>query len=560
MHRSNRSFIVFAIASFMAFASSQVEADVPTACELEEYEGVGVDHIIKLTTAAWTKGDPAQCSIVDANQIVNDGKNNGFNANANLRTNACPEIFIAQDDVVLIDAGGRTFIAGGELFFSENIALLSDAKFTAKGTRVFRVNDGAHLMLAQVKIFGGESDFGGAILVTQGGSLSAYESQFEGGYAEFDGGAIACQSCLLLDLRKTLLAKNHADRNGGALMITASEFAVIRESRLRDNSAGAGGGIYADGPGDVEIKASYIEDNHAIGGDGGGVFSGAYLSASCTKFSGNEAESGNGGGLYQLPAGGQVTIESSYFHKNKTGMDVRGLGGAILVGQDFTLGKSSLVGNEARRGGAIYVHPGAANKPILIENNTIAQNNALIEGGAFWITGDNASVVPDDENNYSESLFGGEFSFRMLHNTIYGNTSENGQIFIFDSGVNASEEILFVNNIIDQYSFTTINCQGNVGRLRTRRLNDLSQQKTNAQSPGQSCGQNDFLDASAAGLLDSGGLFDQGFVETTNTDPADVIVCANVQYKDQFGRLSKCRLGAVRRGPPLDLDDPTAPE
>lgn len=562
MFSFKRSFTRGKIAAFTLFAASQVHAGlgVPSICKVTPYEPMTPDITITLTTNAWAKGDPTQCSFADANQIVNDGKNNGYNADPNLRTNACPEITIQHDDVVLIDAQGRTFAVTSELFFSnKNIVVVRNGVFKGSGgTRILRVTYDAQLVLEKDEFSDGESPFGGAILVEDGGYLTVHESRFEQNYSELDGAAIACQSCNLLDLQKTFFAKNHADRNGGALFISGAEFAYIHESRIRDNSAGSGGGIYADGLADIDIKASYIEDNHAIGGDGGGVFTGALLSASCTKFSGNEAESGNGGAIYQQAASALTFIESSYFISNKTGMDIRGLGGAIFAADDFTLRTSSVVGNEARRGGAVYVHPSAADDPLIFENNTIAENNALIEGGAFWITGDNAIVRLDDGEHNAESLLGGEFSFRMLHNTIYDNTAENGQIFIYDAGVDASNEILFLNNIIDQPANKTINCQGNVGRLLTHRPNDPSTQKNNTQWPGQSCGQ-DMLSAHASGTVEFGGLFNQGYAQTIIANPGDIIACANVRYHDQFTRMSKCRPGAVRRGPPVAVDDPEAP-
>lgn len=561
MYSCKRSFTRGGIAAFTLFAASQVHAGlgVPPICGVLPYEAMTPDLTIPLTTNAWTKGDPAECSIADASQIVNDGKNNGYNADPNLRTNACPEMKIQDDDVVLIDAEGRTFTFTSELFFSnKNIVVLRNGIFKGSGgTRALRVTYDAQLVLENDVFSDGESPFGGAILVENGGYLTAYDSRFEGNYSEFDGAAIACQSCNLLDLRKTFFTKNHADRNGGALFISGAEFAYVHESRIRDNSAGSGGGIYADGLADVDVKASYIEQNHAIGGDGGGVYTGALFSASCTKFSDNEAESGNGGALYQQAASALAYIESSYFISNKTGLDIRGMGGAIFAADDFTLRKSSVIGSQARRGGAVYIHPSAADDPLYFENNTIAYNNASIEGGAFWITGDNAIVTLDDENHTSESLLGGQFSFRMLHNTIYGNTAENAQIFIDDVGVDASKEILFLNNIIDQPANGAINCGGNIGRLLTRRPNDATTGKNNAQWPGLSCGQ-DMMSAHASGEVEFGGLFDQGYAPTIISNQGDIIACANVKYEDQFHRMSKCRPGAVRRGPPLEVADPEA--
>lgn len=562
MSSFNWSFTRAGIAMFVLIACAPAHAGlgVPSICKVPSYEGYSPDHTIELTTGAWTNGDPSQCSIVDASQIVNDGTNNGYHPDPNKRTNACGEITIAQDDTVLIDAGGRTFLVTMELFFTRNITVVRNGKFVAQGSRVFRVANLATLGLEQVQMSGGAtSSFGGLILVEQEGNLSTYESRFENSVSDLDGGAIAFQSHGNLNIRKTLFKGNHADRNGGALMISGSEFAFIEESRITGNTAGSGGGVYADGLPDIEITASYIEKNRAIGGDGGGMFSGARIAVRCTRFLENQAESGNGGGLYQQPVSGLAFIESSYFEGNKTGTENKGLGGAVFVADDFTLLMSSIVGNEAKRGGGLYIAQYAADDPISIENVTIAHNNATIEGGALWITGDNAIVEPDTEDSMSPSLFGAEFSFQVLNNTIYANTAENGQIFIFDSGVDASEEIIFLNNIIDQPVNSTINCQGNVGRLLTRRPNDLSNASFNSQWPGNSCGT-EFIGAHAAGSVQFGGLFKQGYAETISPDLGDIIACANVLGKDQFRRMSKCQLGAVRRGPPPLVDDPKAPE
>jgi hypothetical protein len=166
---------------------------------------------------------------------------------------------------------------------------------------------------------------------------------------------------------------------------------IVQGSQIIGNTAGVGGGIFADGG--VTISNSKILNNHATNYAGGvGVF-GANFLLSHSTVSGNAATN-SAGGLEVSTNGDQATkIIGSTISQNTAGTSA---GGAYLGGGSaITITSSAITGNVAKAGnaGGLEIN---SNTNILLQNNRIADNAALSadpNGGGVDLTGSNTFKI-----------------------------------------------------------------------------------------------------------------------------------------------------------------------
>ena len=178
---------------------------------------------------------------------------------------------------VRIDGGGKITLSGNQ------------------ARRIFNVQPGANLTLANLTLRDGR-DFGGGAILNQGtltienGTLVNNEA-----YGQY-GGAI--KNIGALTVTNSLLTTNAATTGYGGAIDSAEldSLTVIVSSTLSNNSAGLGGGGIANN-GIVRLTGATFSGNTASANYGGGAIENTGpLTVVASTFSGNTA--GKGGGIY----------------------------------------------------------------------------------------------------------------------------------------------------------------------------------------------------------------------------------------------------------------------
>lgn len=239
--------------------------------------------------------------------------------------------------------------------------------------------------------------YGGAIWVGTQANLTVTDSSFLGNSAQ-DGGALYVTEGGSVTLRTlntanpTYFLINSATQDGGAvyslgsLSVYGAQF--NGNSTPKDMAAlGYGGGIASLGP--LTLYDSLLTVNQ--GRFGGGLFVGggagtARADIQRTVFSQNEAGS-MGGGLYTNVETTVISVTNSVFRRNSA---ISG-GGLARFSAQLTLTDSSLTQNTAISGGGLYVSAGPAVSTggyVKVRSVTISGNEATgSQGGGVFNRG-----------------------------------------------------------------------------------------------------------------------------------------------------------------------------
>ena len=162
---------------------------------------------------------------------------------------------------------------------------------------------------------------------------------------------------------------------------------------LRDGLVGGdsvGGAIRGDV---LDIRNSRLVNNTANGhgsfpANGGAIFlnSGGELKMAGTRLKGNKAGAGGGGAIF-ISEGGSASLFKSTLARNESG----GFGGGLAIdaGGRADVNRSTISGNKITgdfdSGGGIglYAPPGGLTATLEIENSTVANNSAGLDGGGI---------------------------------------------------------------------------------------------------------------------------------------------------------------------------------
>jgi CSLREA domain-containing protein len=226
----------------------------------------------------------------------------------------------------------------------------------------------------------------------------------DGGGGIFSSGTLTVEDSLI-----AANAANPADRpaSGGGLLVADGASATITRTIIEGNRSSNGGGIHAEG--ELIVHFTTIRDNLAVNdvssaGRGAGIacmagvrcelsrtlvvanftdslgagaLSAGELSVVESIFQGNTG--GNGGAIAVLDAGGTAStiVESSTIIGNIASND----GGAIWGNGQIAIVNSTLVGNNAADGGAVYTI--SASSGLSLRNTTLVANSAGTSGGGI---------------------------------------------------------------------------------------------------------------------------------------------------------------------------------
>lgn len=191
-----------------------------------------------------------------------------------------------------------------------------------------------------------------------------------------------------------------------------------------------GGAIYAFLNGSVNVVNSTFTNNDASGGSswGGAVYALGNVTVTGSDFSNNSASLGGGAVLSVM---GATVVTSSTFVTNNS---LAGKGGAIHT-SSLSLSDSSVQNSTVSGGGAIYVGGNANLLRSTISNNNATSSSAISAGG-IYVTGNllvdrstiSGNTSASDSSTGGVSGGGGSFSggtTTIINSTYSGNSTTN---------------------------------------------------------------------------------------------------------------------------------------
>lgn len=243
------------------------------------------------------------------------------------------------------------------------------------------------------------------------------------------------------------------DVGGGAIYTLGSLGTTIVGSTFQSNRASNGGAVGALW-GDLSIYNSEFSSNEATGNGANSI-----NTAACKVNHGQVGNGGNGGAV--VMDGGEayaVTICGSSFSKNAGGANA--YGGAIFrtpdaAMQKTTIDRTTLAGNTASNGGAMYFH----NSNLVITASTISGNTASAAGGGLFADGSLLAFTNDTfaANTVERGLGGAIILFgnggSLLNLTFTGNQAQGGSGY-FGAAI-AGNTTLTINNTLFSANTTT---------------------------------------------------------------------------------------------------------
>jgi predicted outer membrane repeat protein len=193
----------------------------------------------------------------------------------------------------------------------------------------------------------------------------------------------------------------------GLLEILPTGRLVLKAVTLNGGRALEGGAVVNQGR--LEMVGGIVEHNQALGGNGGGILGPVHLRGTIVRS--NQA-SGAGGGIF-----GSTNASESIFLGNVAG----GNGGAIACEEDgclVALTTSSLLGNQAARGGAI------AARGLSVNRSVFQTNIAALDGGAIHTAGATIRDSLFATNRARDGAAVSGASLTITGSTFHSNTAE----------------------------------------------------------------------------------------------------------------------------------------
>lgn len=257
--------------------------------------------------------------------------------------------------------GNATLTVNGSTIESNSAGLNSSQTFLAigGGIRVFGSATITDSMLrnntAATMVAGNDLGYGGAIGVTEGGSLNIDNTEISGNLSERGGGISARGAAITIT--DSVISGNTSVGNGGGIRIMripgGNGNVTIENTLFRQNRGDGGGGIglqpYANSAvstNALSITGSTFDNNYSLF-DGGGIEQfGAEVTIENSTFSGNTGAN-DGGGIWSsfsedFP--GSMSLQFSTL----TGNSALNVAGGVYSGAlPFTLGNTLLSANAA---------------------------------------------------------------------------------------------------------------------------------------------------------------------------------------------------------------------
>jgi predicted outer membrane repeat protein len=356
------------------------QIDVPGALTIEGVSGAaatvldsdGTSRILQLDGDAIIRG-----------LTFKDGDTGGPGNGGAIRSGSSSGLTV-EDSVFVNNQGGD----GGAIYTNGDLDLVADSTFTGNeaeddGGAIY--TDG-HLDLVADSTFTGNeaAGQGGAIYaedaiydVDEDGETGLINNSFTGNISiSQDGGAVFVDSGVVGSLISgNIFSGNEADGDGGAIYVS-DEFngSLLSSNSFDGNRADEdGGAFFLDD--DLENGSQILDNtfsNNTSGDDGGAVML-----------------------YYHMDEGTLISGNTFVGNEGDLDDDDNGEGGGLQIDEHAagTISKNVFTGNEAGRGGGLYI--GDLHGTAVITMNTFRSNIATDEGGGAWI---------DDEGGESSEL------------------------------------------------------------------------------------------------------------------------------------------------------------
>ncbi|NUO19320.1 right-handed parallel beta-helix repeat-containing protein [bacterium] len=259
----------------------------------------------------------------------------------------------------------------------------------------------------------GADSLGGALIVSNGTTISVEHTTFRRNRAELAGGGVyVSASTLLMD--SCFFERNISRAEGGGLFLNNSVNSVVSSTRLFRNSAlnGSGGGSYVRGTTPLLMSCTF-DSNFARVNGGGIMFKNSFATLDCTVIKGNQGR-GHGGGIACENSSPQIidcVLDANY----TTDFD----GGGIYNWESSPhMLRCKIVNNRsADDGGGIHSYRELSNG--IFEQCEVRGNLANGEGAGIWVTLDGAPTFIDCivRDNTAGLYGGGVFLRNNAHPT-----------------------------------------------------------------------------------------------------------------------------------------------
>ena len=388
------------------------------------------------------------------------------NGNITITGGSVTDNLAAREGGGLWNGSGTMVINGGsgEVLISGNVA--SGAAADDGGGGIF--NNGGSLEISDANISSniadGDAGSGGGIF-GNGGSITIADSTISSNQANRAGGGMETLGAHSLSLSDVIMDANNAGvdpavaapGNGGAIHVSGPDAGSVDISRsmFRMNTAAReGGALWNQAGTTMSISASTVSMNSAAGAaahdGGGGLFNnrGNLLLVDST-ISSNAANgaAGSGGGIFNL--GGTLSVTGGRIDENTSvraggGIEDRSLDEAEPAADlpttvslaRVTMDMNSSGGNPGN-GGGLHVTGGSSD--VVIDQSTISNNSATLEGGGLWnFSGASLSLVNStvsgNESSGSAADQGGGGIFNrpggvltLINTTVADNDAGDGQ-------------------------------------------------------------------------------------------------------------------------------------
>ena len=374
---------------------------------------------------------------------------------------------------------------------SVRITGISEAVADGRGTvPIFLVSNG-YLYLNNIGIANGNGSEGGAILAVSRSELVIEGVTFTSNTAQSMGGAISARSSNAT-LVSTTFEGNSADV-GGAVGVLNSILIAKGYTNFHDNSAGYGGAVFASRNSIVIGSRNTTYINNTATENGGAIFIAgtSYLGWSMQSILRSTAQhssmySNSGENIYtsasssftHYPDFSSCAVfsaevygsETEWIDINESGDTVfmhnraEGLGGAIYAESSKICcsGSTSLIGNSAQYGGALYLENGAI---IEIHGVTaFSSNNAVFDGGAIGaeaLAYTDAELIANGSLTFTNNTCGGNggaIHLSSIYFVVNGSVSFSGNSALsFGGALYASQKeegpilngVNFSNNVAE---------------------------------------------------------------------------------------------------------------
>ncbi len=212
------------------------------------------------------------------------------------------------------------------------------------------------------------------------GSFIHHNSTLSPGAGAGYGGAMYISASMTsLDITDTNITFNSAQNGGGVYLFGCEGQAVMSNCIIEGNEAsGEGGGIYSTYATKLTLSDSNVSGNSA-GNDGGGIYAtGDELDQLFIKLSRIEENNASGGGGVYAKNGMQVKLEESVLsHNMVTGAG----GGASFSNNSLYINQSLFHDNSALYAGGMVL--GGSTQGATIINTTVSNNDATAYGGGI---------------------------------------------------------------------------------------------------------------------------------------------------------------------------------